>query len=109
VGAPPQSIGNFGGDTDNWMWPRHTGDFSMFRGYCGKDGKPAEYSKDNVPYQSKYFLPISTAGLQPNDFTMTFGYPGRTDRYLSSYGVDQAVSTTSPAIVKIRTKKLDVI
>jgi hypothetical protein len=109
VGAPPQSIGNFGGDTDNWMWPRHTGDFSMFRVYCSKDGKPADYSKDNVPYHPKHFLPISTAGLQPGDFTMTFGYPGRTDRYLSSFGVDQAVSTTSPATVKIRTKKLDVM
>ncbi len=109
VGAPPESIGAFGGDTDNWMWPRHTGDFSMFRVYCGKDGKPAEYSKDNVPYKPKYFLPISTKGITKEDFTMTFGYPGRTDRYLTSYGVDQAVNMTSPAIVKIRTKKLEVI
>jgi len=109
VGAPPNSIGSYGGDTDNWMWPRHTGDFSLFRVYCGKDGKPAEYSKDNVPYQPKHFLPISTKGVAPNDFTMTFGYPGRTDRYLTSHGVDQAVSTTSPAIVKIRANKLDVL
>ncbi|MDQ3051445.1 MAG: S46 family peptidase [Bacteroidota bacterium] len=109
VGAPPESIGSFGGDTDNWMWPRHTGDFSLFRVYSGKDGKPAEYSKDNVPYKPKYFLPISTKGITKEDFTMTFGYPGRTDRYLTSYGVDQAVNLTSPAIVKIRTKKLEVI
>lgn len=109
VGAPPQSIGNFGADTDNWMWPRHTGDFSIFRVYCGKDGKPAEYSKDNVPYKPKHFLPISTKGLKMDDFTMTFGYPGRTDRYLTSYGVDQAVNVSSPAVVKIRTEKLDVM
>lgn len=109
VGAPPSSIGNFGGDTDNWMWPRHTGDFSLFRVYCGKDQKPAEYSKDNVPYNPKSFLPISLKGINKEDFTMTFGYPGRTDRYLTSYGVDQAVSMTNPAIVKIRTKKLDVL
>ena len=109
VGAPPESIGSFGGDTDNWMWPRHTGDFSMFRVYCGKDGKPAEYSKDNVPYKPKHFLPISMKGLNKEDFTMTFGYPGRTDRYLTSYGVDQAINMTNPAIVKIRTKKLDVL
>ena len=91
------------------MWPRHTGDFSMFRVYCGKDGKPAEYSKDNVPYKPKHFLPVSMKGLNQNDFTMTFGYPGRTDRYLTSYGVDQAINITNPAIVKIRTKKLDVL
>lgn len=109
VGAPPNSIGAYGGDTDNWMWPRHTGDFSLFRVYCGKDGKPADYSKDNVPYKPRHFLPVSMKGLEQNDFTMTFGYPGRTDRYLSSYGVNQAVNITSPAIVKIRTKKLDIL
>jgi hypothetical protein len=109
VGAPPQSIGNFGGDTDNWMWPRHTGDFSLFRVYCGKDGKPAAYSKDNVPYTPKHFLPVSMKGLQNEEFTMTLGYPGRTDRYLTSYGVNLAVSKTSPAIVKIRDKKLKVM
>ncbi len=109
VGAPPESIGSYGGDTDNWMWPRHTGDFSMFRVYCGKDGKPAAYSKDNVPYKPKHFLPISMKGVNKDDFMMTFGYPGRTDRYLTSYGVDQAISTTNPAIVKIRTRKLDII
>jgi hypothetical protein len=91
------------------MWPRHTGDFSLFRVYCGKDGKPAEYSKDNVPYKPKHFLPISMKGINKEDFTMTFGYPGRTDRYLTSYGVDQAVEMSNPAIVKIRTKKLDIM
>lgn len=109
VGAPPESVGSFGGDTDNWMWPRHTGDFSLFRVYCGKDGKPAAYSKDNVPYKPKHFLPISMKGLKKEDFTMTFGYPGTTDRYLTSYGVKQAIDITSPAIVKIREKKLAVI
>lgn len=109
VGAPPESIGSFGGDTDNWMWPRHTGDFSMFRVYCGKDGKPAAYSKDNVPYKPKHFLPISMKGLKKDDFTMTFGYPGTTDRYLTSYGVKQAISSTNPAIVKIRDKKLSIL
>jgi hypothetical protein len=109
VGAPPESVGGFGGDTDNWMWPRHTGDFSMFRVYCGKDGKPAEYSKDNVPYKPKHFLPVSMSGVNKEDFTMTLGYPGRTDRYLTSYGVNQAVNKTSPAIVKIRDKKLEIM
>ena len=109
VGAPPNSIGSFGGDTDNWMWPRHTGDFALFRVYCGKDGKPAEYSKDNVPYKPKHFLPVSMKGLNAGDYTMTFGYPGRTDRYLTSSGVEQAVEITNPAIVKIRTKKLDIM
>jgi len=109
VGAPPESIGNFGGDTDNWMWPRHTGDFSLFRVYCGKDGKPAAYSKDNVPYKPKHYLPISMKGIQKDDFTMTFGYPGATDRYLTSYGVNQAIDMTNPAVVKIRDKKLKLL
>ncbi|MBL0342795.1 MAG: S46 family peptidase [Bacteroidetes bacterium] len=109
VGAPPSSIGNFGGDTDNWMWPRHTGDFSLFRVYCGKDGKPAEYSKDNIPYKPKHFLPISMKGIKKDDFTMTFGYPGATDRYLTSNGVNLVIDKTNPAIVKIRDKKLEII
>jgi hypothetical protein len=109
VGAPPSSVGNFGGDTDNWMWPRHTGDFSMFRVYCGKDGKPAAYSKDNVPYKPKHFLPLSTKGLKKDDFTMTFGYPGATDRYLTSYGVKNAIELNNPSIVKIREKKLEIL
>jgi hypothetical protein len=109
VGAPPFQIGDFGGDTDNWMWPRHTGDFSMFRVYCSKDGKPAEYSKDNVPYHPKYFLPISLAGEKKDDYAMILGYPGATDRYLTSAGVDMAIEVNNPAIVKIRDKKLEII
>lgn len=109
VGAPPSAIGKFGGDTDNWMWPRHTGDFSMLRIYCSKDGKPADYSKDNVPYHPKNFLPISIAGYQKNDFAMVMGYPGRTERYLTSWGVQLATNVTSPATVKIRDKKLAIM
>jgi hypothetical protein len=87
VGAPPSSIGKFGGDTDNWMWPRHTGDFSLFRIYCDKDGKPADYSPDNVPYTPKHYFPISIKGVKENDFAMIMGYPGTTQRYLTSWGV----------------------
>jgi len=109
VGAPPSSIGKFGADTDNWMWPRHTGDFSMFRVYMSPDGKPAEYSKDNIPYKPKHFLPISIKGAEKTDFTMTIGYPGRTSRYLSSYGINQAIELSNPSIVKIREKKLTIM
>ncbi|MEP7168597.1 MAG: S46 family peptidase, partial [Bacteroidota bacterium] len=109
VGAPPIKIGNFGGDTDNWMWPRHTGDFSMFRVYCSKDGKPAEYSKDNVPYTPKNFLSISLNGVKKDDYAMILGYPGATDRYLTSAGVEMAVEVNNPAYVKIRDKKLEII
>src|SRR5258706_13871056 len=109
VGAAPSAIGKFGGDTDNWMWPRHTGDFSMFRIYCAPNGKPAENSKDNVPYHPKYFLPVSIAGYTKNDFAMVMGYPGRTERYLTSWGVQQATNITSPATVQIRDKKLSII
>jgi hypothetical protein len=109
VGAPPSSIGKYGGDTDNWMWPRHTCDFSMLRIYCGKDGKPAPFSRDNVPYHPKKHLDISLNGYQQKDFAMIMGYPGRTDRYLTSYGVSMAVDQTANAIVKIRTKKLAII
>lgn len=109
VGAPPSSIGKFGGDTDNWMWPRHTGDFSMFRIYSGIDGKPAEYSKNNIPLKPKYSLPISLNGVKENDFSMIMGYPGNTDRFLTSYGVKLAIEQSNPAVVKIRDKKLAVI
>jgi V8-like Glu-specific endopeptidase len=109
VGAPPSSIGKFGGDTDNWMWPRHTGDFSLFRVYTDKDGKPAEYSKSNIPMQSKYFLPISLKGVKKNDFAMILGFPGSTDRYLTSYGIQQEVDYTLPNNIKIRTKILDIL
>jgi hypothetical protein len=109
VGAPPSAVGKFGGDTDNWMWPRHTGDFSMFRVYTAPDGKPAEYSKDNVPYHPKHFLPISIAGYNKNDYAMVMGYPGRTDRFLTSWGVKMALDITSPTTVSIRDKKLSII
>jgi hypothetical protein len=103
VGAPPSSIGKFGSDTDNWMWPRHTGDFSMFRVYSSKDGKPAEFSKDNIPLKPKHFLPISLKGVKNNDFTMIIGFPGSTDRFLPSYGVEQAVDVYNPSVVVART------
>ncbi len=109
VGTPPESIGKFGGDTDNWMWPRHTGDFSLFRVYSGPDGKPAEYSPANIPLSPKYHLPISLDGVQENDFAMIFGYPGSTNRYLTSFGVKMAIEKTNPARVKIRGKKLEIM
>ncbi len=109
VGAPPSSIGKFGGDTDNWMWPRHTGDFSMFRIYANKENQPAEYSADNVPFQPKHHLPISLNGVKEGDYAMVMGYPGSTDRYLSSYGVKLAVEKEQPARVKIRRIKLDIM
>ncbi|RYZ48271.1 MAG: hypothetical protein EOP49_19065, partial [Sphingobacteriales bacterium] len=86
VGTPPKSLGKYGGDTDNWMWPRHTADFSMFRVYADKNNNPAPYSKANVPYKPKKFLPVSTQGVKESDFTMVMGYPGRTNRYETSYG-----------------------
>jgi hypothetical protein len=108
VGAPPSSIGKFGSDTDNWVWPRHTGDFSMFRIYADKNNRPAEYSVDNVPYKPKYFLPISIKGVKENDFTMVMGYPGRTQEYLPSYAVDQIVNTLNPAKIEVRDAALKV-
>lgn len=109
VGAPPESIGKFGGDTDNWMWPRHTGDFSMFRIYTGPDGKPAEYSEDNIPLKPRHHLPISLAGVEEGDFAMVFGFPGSTDRYLTSYGVQFALDITNPTRVQIRDKRLSIL
>jgi hypothetical protein len=109
VGAPPSSIGNFGKDTDNWMWPRHTGDFSMFRIYAGKDNKPAAYSADNVPYKPKRSLTISLNGVKEGDFTMVFGFPGRTNEYLHSSAIEQIVNVNDPAKIVIRTKALNVI
>lgn len=108
VGAPPSSIGKFGSDTDNWVWPRHTGDFSLFRIYADKNNRPAEYSKDNVPYQPKHFLPISIQGIKENDFTMVMGYPGRTQEYLPSYAVEQIVNDLNPAKIAIRDAALKV-
>lgn len=107
VGAPPSSIGKFGGDTDNWVWPRHTGDFSLFRVYASPDNKPAEYSEKNVPYKPKHFLPINIRGIQENDFAMVFGYPGRTDRYQASSQIQLAVDYNNPALVKIMAKRLE--
>ncbi len=109
VGTPPKSLGKYGGDTDNWMWPRHTADFSIFRVYADANNEPAEYSKDNVPYKPKKFLPISIAGVEEGDFAMIFGYPGRTNRYEVSYGVDIAINETNPAIVKPREKRLEIM
>lgn len=109
VGAPPSSIGKFGGDTDNWMWPRHTGDFSMFRVYAGKDNKPAEYSTENVPFVPRHFFSISTKGVQQDDFTMVYGFPGRTQEYISSYQVSTIVEVTNPNRIKVRTARLDVM
>ena len=103
VGAPPSSIGKFGADTDNWMWPRHTGDFSVFRVYTDKNGKPAEYSKDNIPMKPKHYLPISLKGVKNNDFAMIIGYPGTTDRFLPSAGVKQAIDIYNPSVVTART------
>jgi hypothetical protein len=100
VGNPPESIGKFGGDTDNWEWPRHTGDFSMFRIYADKDGNPAEYSKDNVPLSPKHYLPVSMKGVQENDFAMILGYPGRTNRWMPSGGIEQNVKYAYPAWVE---------
>lgn len=109
VCAPPQSLGKFGGDTDNWMWPRQTCDFSVFRIYAGKDNKPADYSKDNVPFHPKKYAHVSTQGYQPGSFCMTFGYPGSTDRYLSSYGIDNTMKTTNHLRYEVRTVKLDIL
>jgi len=105
VGAPPQSMGKFGGDTDNWMWPRHTADFSMFRIYCGKDGKPAAYSTENVPYKPKHHLPISLKGYKMDDFAMVLGYPGTTNRYKTSYGIEYTMNVTNPIRIKVRAEK----
>jgi len=108
VGAPPSSIGKFGSDTDNWVWPRHTGDFSLFRIYADKNNHPAAYSTENVPYKPKKFFPISITGLKENDFTMVMGYPGKTQEYLPSVAVDQIVTTLNPAKIEVRDAALKV-
>ncbi|HNY02784.1 MAG TPA: S46 family peptidase, partial [Bacteroidales bacterium] len=109
VGAPPAGIGKFGGDTDNWMWPRHTGDFSVFRIYTSKDGTPSPYSSGNVPYRPARFLPVSLKGYREGDFTFIFGYPGTTKEYLTSYGVDLVANQENPIKVALRGKRLDII
>ena len=106
VGAPPESVGKFGGDTDNWEWPRHTGDFSIFRVYASKDGKPTEYSKDNVPLKPKYFLPVSIKGIKNGDYAMIYGYPGGTNRYETSYGIKLKNEVENPSLVGLREMRL---
>ncbi len=108
VGAPPSSIGKYGGDTDNWMWPRHTGDFAIFRVYTAPDGSPADYAPENVPLKPKHHLPISIDGVQKGDFTMIWGYPGGTDRYLTSFGVNFNLDKQYPPIIDLFGKKLDI-
>ena len=109
VGTPPESIGKFGADTDNWVWPRHTGDFSIFRIYAGKNNLPAEFSKENVPYIPKHSLPISLDGVEAGDFTMVFGFPGRTNEYLTKEGVRQITEVQNPVRVKIRDQVLKIM
>ena len=106
VGAPPESVGKFGGDTDNWEWPRHTGDFSVFRVYASKDGKPADYSKDNVPLKPKHFLPVSIKGFKDGDYAMIYGYPGSTNRYETSYGIKLKNEIENPSLVNLRDMRL---
>lgn len=109
VAAPPQCLGKYGGDTDNWMWPRQTCDFSVFRIYAGKDNRPAQYSKDNVPYRPKQYAHVSTQGIKEGDFSMTLGYPGSTDRYLSSYGTWNTMRCVNDVRYQVRSVKLDII
>src|SRR5690554_6713969 len=109
VGAPPSSIGKFGSDTDNWVWPRHTGDFALFRIYADKNNRPAEYSEDNIPYTAKHFLPISLDGVAENDFTLVFGFPGSTDEYLPSVAIEQVINTLNPARIAIRDEALAIV
>ncbi|MBL7931366.1 MAG: S46 family peptidase, partial [Bacteroidia bacterium] len=109
VGTPPESIGKFGGETDNWVWPRHNADFSMFRIYAGKDNKPADYKADNVPYTPVYSFPISLKGVEQGDFTMVYGFPGRTQEYLTSYAVDLLMNQQDPLRVQLREKRLKVM
>jgi hypothetical protein len=109
VGTPPNSIGKFGGDTDNWVWPRHTGDFSVFRIYAGKDNKPAAYSEDNVPYTPLHTLPISMKERKPGDFTMVYGFPGRTEQHVSSSYLEQIITKERPARIRMRDLSLSVI
>jgi hypothetical protein len=106
VGAPPESVGKFGGDTDNWEWPRHTGDFSVFRVYATKDGKPADYSRENVPLKPKHFLPVSIKGFKDGDYAMIYGYPGGTNRYETSYGIKLKNEIENPSLVNLRDMRL---
>lgn len=109
VGSPPESIGKFGADTDNWVWPRHTGDFSVFRIYAGPDNKPAEYSPDNKPLKPRHFFPVSLDGIEEGDFTLVFGFPGRTNQYLPSFAVQQTVDIVDPARIGVRDISLGIM
>ena len=109
VGAPPSSIGKFGGDTDNWIWPRHTGDFSMFRIYANKDNQPAEISNDNIPYRPKHVFPIAVHDMKEGEFCMVYGFPGRTYQYLTSYALDYVMNVSNPSKIKMREKSLSII
>lgn len=109
VGAPPESIGKFGSDTDNWVFPRHTGDFSLFRIYAGPDNQPADYNEENVPFKPKHFLPISLDGVEEDDFTLVFGFPGRTDQYLPAVAVKQITDVLNPARIEIRDRALKIV
>jgi hypothetical protein len=109
VGAPPSAIGKFGGETDNWIWPRHTGDFSVFRIYAGKDNKPADYSVENVPYKPLYHFPISLKGVKEGDFTMVFGYPGSTSQYVPSFHIDLIKNYFNPRMIEIRSRKIEIM
>ncbi len=109
VGTPPKSIGKFGGDTDNWMWPRHTGDFALFRIYTAPDRKPADYSEDNIPLNPKHYFPLSLKGIKDNAFSMILGYPGRTDRYWTSYQIMEQLNIDHPARIKIRGERQKIL
>lgn len=109
MGAPPSAIGKFGGDTDNWMWPRHTGDFSIFRVYADAENKPADYSEKNVPFKPRHFFSISLKGVQPEDFTMVYGFPGRTQEYISSYQLQTILEVTNPNRIRVRDERLRIM
>jgi hypothetical protein len=109
VGAPPSAIGKFGGETDNWIWPRHTGDFSIFRIYSGRNNKPADYSKENVPYKPLYYFSVSLKGIKEGDFTMVFGYPGSTSEYVPSYHVDMIQNYFNPKMIMVRSGKIEIM
>lgn len=109
VGAPPSAIGKFGGETDNWIWPRHTGDFSLFRIYADNNNKPADYSKDNIPYSPSYYFPVSIKGINEGDFTMVFGYPGTTRSYVPSYYIEMVKNHINPQMIEVRSKKIEIM
>jgi hypothetical protein len=109
VGTPPKTVGKFGGDTDNWVWPRHTGDFSVFRIYANAENKPADISEDNKPYTPLHFLPVSLKDRKKDDFTMVFGFPGRTNQHTISAELDFIINTLRPAQIKMRDLSLSVI